>query len=411
MKKEILKYKSSVETLNVVGGKVNSVRFTEETTNTVRVYDDGKIGVAGALGEADVSALENAAVEKLSEQGIPYAYVPGKTVKKEIVRRKAFDQAKLLKAGRSLTAKVAKACPGFLVSGKVECGEYSGAYKNSEGSDLSFESSLVSVGFQLKDKNSSNIMDAFYSASFPLYGKTASDVVVSDMKMLHDAFFTEKKQIGNGKYKVIVDKFDLLGLLASHFVAESYVAGSILSGKIGEKVFSEDLSVYVDRNPSTNPGTAFFDAEGVVLKDYRAALVENGVVKNVLANKNSAVVFNLPQSGTAIASYDGVPSAGIPGLFVKPSAKSLAELTADEPAVYIAITSGGDMTNDGTIGMPVMLAFMVEKGKITGRVCEFNASGNIFDVLGKDFVGVSSDNLFKADKEGMIVTTMNLMVG
>lgn len=103
MKKEILKYKSSVETLNVVGGKVNSVRFTEETTNTVRVYDDGKIGVAGALGEADVSALENAAVEKLSEQGIPYAYVPGKTVKKEIVRRKAFDQAKLLKAGRSLT--------------------------------------------------------------------------------------------------------------------------------------------------------------------------------------------------------------------------------------------------------------------------------------------------------------------
>ena len=96
MKKEILKYKSSVETLNVVGGKVNSVRFTEETTNTVRVYDDGKIGVAGALGEADVSALENAAVEKLSEQGIPYAYVPGKAVKKEIVRRKAFDQAKLL---------------------------------------------------------------------------------------------------------------------------------------------------------------------------------------------------------------------------------------------------------------------------------------------------------------------------
>ena len=131
----------------------------------------------------------------------------------------------------------------------------------------------------------------------------------------------------------------------------------------------------------------------------------------MLANKNSAVVFNLPQSGTAIASYDGVPSAGIPGLFVKPSAKSLAELTADEPAVYIAITSGGDMTNDGTIGMPVMLAFMVEKGKITGKVCEFNASGNIFDVLGKDFVGVSSDNLFKADKEGMIVTTMNLMVG
>ena len=69
------------------------------------------------------------------------------------------------------------------------------------------------------------------------------------------------------------------------------------------------------------------------------------------------------------------------------------------------------MTNDGVIGLPVMLAFLVENGKISGRVSEFNATGNIFDILGKDFVAVTKDNLFAAAKSGMIVVKADLIAG
>ena len=412
MKKEVLIYNSSAESLNIVGGKINSVRFNEETRNTVRVYDDGKIAVVGKLGDADFKEMYDEACKKLNGEGIPYAYLPSKKTVKSIARRKAYSSEKLLKAGKSLMAKAAKECPGFLIGGKMEYAEYSGQYVNSEGSNLSYEGSAVSVGLQLKDKASSNIMDAFYGATFPLYGKTAADAVVTDLKMLHDAFFTEKKPLKNGKYNVIVDSGDLLNLLASSFIAENYVAGgSVLSGKLGQKIFNENLSVYVDRNPSTNYGCAFYDGEGTVMPDYRTPLILNGVMKNVLANKNTAKLYDLPQCGVSGSTYDGVPSIAVTGLYTKPSDVTLKELTKDEPAIYIAVSSGGDMTNDGIIGLPVMLAFLVENGKISARVSEFNATGSIFDILGKDFVAVSKDNLFTAEKSGMIVVKADLIAG
>lgn len=412
MKKEVLIYNSSAESLNIVGGKINSVRFNEETRNTVRLYDDGKIAVVGKLGDADFKEMYDEACKKIDGEGIPYAYLPSKKTVKSIARRKAYSSDKLLKAGKSLMAKAAKECPGFLIGGKMEYAEYSGQYVNSEGSNLSYEGSAVSVGLQLKDKASSNIMDAFYGATFPLYGKTAADAVVTDLKMLHDAFFTEKKPLKNGKYNIIVDSGDLFNLLASSFIAENYVAGgSVLSGKLGQKVFNENLSVYVDRNPSTNYGCAFYDGEGTVMPDYRTPLILNGVMKNVLANKNTAKLYDLPQGGVSGSAYDGVPSIAVTGLYTKPSDITLKELTEDEPAIYIAVSSGGDMTNDGVIGLPVMLAFLVENGKIIGRVSEFNATGNIFDILGKDFVAVTKDNLFIAEKSGMIVLKADLIAG
>lgn len=412
MKKEVLIYNSSAESLNIVGGKINSVRFNEETRNTVRVYDDGKIAVVGKLGDADFKEMYDEACKKIDGEGIPYAYLPSRKTVKSIARRKAYSSDKLLKAGKSLMAKAAKECPGFLIGGKMEYAEYSGQYVNSEGSNLSYEGSAVSVGLQLKDKASSNIMDAFYGATFPLYGKTAVDAVVADLKMLHDAFFTEKKSLKNGKYNIIVDSGDLFNLLASSFIAENYVAGgSVLSGKLGQKVFNENLSVYVDRNPSTNYGCAFYDGEGTVMPDYRTPLILNGVLRNVLANKNTAKLYDLPQGGVSGSAYDGVPSIAVTGLYTKPSEVTLKELTKDEPAIYIAVSSGGDMTNDGVIGLPVMLAFLVENGKISGRVSEFNATGNIFDILGKDFVAVTKDNLFAAAKSGMIVLKADLIAG
>lgn len=412
MKKEVLIYNSSAESLNIVGGKINSVRFNQETRNTVRVYDDGKIAVVGKLGDADFKEMYDEACKKIDGEGIPYAYLPSKKTVKSIARRKAYSSDKLLKAGKSLMAKAAKECPGFLIGGKMEYAEYSGQYVNSEGSNLSYEGSAVSVGLQLKDKASSNIMDAFYGATFPLYGKTAADAVVTDLKMLHDAFFTEKKSLKNGKYNIIVDSGDLFNLLASSFIAENYVAGgSVLSGKLGQKVFNENLSVYVDRNPSTNYGCAFYDGEGTVMPDYRTPLILNGVLRNVLANKNTAKLYDLPQGGVSGSAYDGVPSIAVTGLYTKPSEVTLKELTKDEPAIYIAVSSGGDMTNDGVIGLPVMLAFLVENGKISGRVSEFNATGNIFDILGKDFVAVTKDNLFAAAKSGMIVVKADLIAG
>ncbi|MBO4228918.1 MAG: hypothetical protein J5938_01020 [Clostridia bacterium] len=57
MEKEFIKNIDRSVTLNVTGGKIDSFREIEKTTGTVRVYENGCIGVAGCLGEPNEEEL------------------------------------------------------------------------------------------------------------------------------------------------------------------------------------------------------------------------------------------------------------------------------------------------------------------------------------------------------------------
>ena len=73
--------------------------------------------------------------------------------------------------------------------------------------------------------------------------------------------------------------YDLLGLLAGSLNAESMCLGtSLLSGRIGEKVFADHFSLAHDVSEQECWNTPFFDGEGVVQKGDRLPYIENGVV-------------------------------------------------------------------------------------------------------------------------------------
>lgn len=410
MQKEYIVNKSSSITLNITNGKIDSYREKQETQCTVRVYDQGKIGVAGALGEVNFNELEKQATKKLTD-GIPYSAKLSNVGTKSVINDTPIvPEAKLMGTAKRVAQKIAKACPRFLVNGKVRATKVSGSYKNSEGSDLKYSNNYFNIFLQVKDKDSSNIADAYYGASLKTFGTVTENKVVSDAKMLHDAYFGEKVTLPNGKYPVIVAPYDVFGRIIKDFIAEYYVSGgSIFNDKLGERIFNPNLTVSVDRNPKTNRSTAFYDAEGEIASDYRAKIIENGVFKSVLTTKNTATMFNLPISKTASAPYDGVPSLGLPGLYLKSTAPDLSTLLKSEKAIYIAITSGGDITTEGVIGMPVQLAFLVENGKITARVTDFSASANVKDMLGCDFVGVSEKDIFDASGDEVLVTKMQII--
>ena len=105
MNKEYIIRKSSTITLNITDGKVDSFREIDESNRTIRVYEDGKIGVAGGLGEVDMAELEAAAISKLAN-GIPYKSTLNAGVKKQIINEKpAIDKEKILPTAKRL-AKV-----------------------------------------------------------------------------------------------------------------------------------------------------------------------------------------------------------------------------------------------------------------------------------------------------------------
>ena len=86
----------------------------------------------------------------------------------------------------------------------------------------------------------------------------------------------------------------------------AWAGGAWWKGKLGEKIGSEDLNVFDDPTIKESLGWYYFDDEGV--KTKKTTIVENGILKNHMQNRETAKIFNVSPSGNMRATnYRFVP--------------------------------------------------------------------------------------------------------
>ena len=383
MEKEFIKEIQHSVTLNVTAGKIDSFRELERTTGTVRVYDKGCIGVAGCLGEPDEKELTAKAEEALAF-GIPYPWKPDDPlVLEKLQEDEIIPVPEFIPAMQAFLNRLGELCPRFAFSNKIRLQYNRSEYSNSAGRRLISSGRVISAELLAQNRGSGNLFDAFLGWAGNHFD---AEQILSCFKKQYDAFYTPA-DLEPGRYPVISDASGLFESFARHFTGDLYTAGaSLLSGKLGQKVFAEQLTFRDDRNPSTAYGTCFFDAEGCTVPDFRPTLIQNGILTGLLTTKKTAEQYGLPNLGTASAAYDGVPQIGINRLWPEPTAQSLRELCPGK-AVYVAVASGGDTTSDGHFATPVQLSYLMEDGQLIGRLPNLNISGSFFDMLGRDYIG------------------------
>ena len=383
MKKEFITAEFSSAALNITAGKIDSFRKTEESFGTVRVYKDGKIGVAGAIGRADEAALTEKA-EKALSIGIPYeSELDGPVAEEHHGVSELPEEKDMIPVFGKLLSDIGEACPNFCISNKIIISSNRAEYRNSNGRHLICSDRSLEVGLLFQSRGSGNLMDAYYEYGGHTYDP---EKIVSQCSMLYKAF-CNPVPLPKEKIPVVISAGAFFSSLLRNFSGESYASGSsLVSGKLGERLFSEKLTLKDDRNGETNPGVCFFDDEGQIADDFRAPLIESGRLVGVTVSKNTAVRFNVPVSRTSVSSYDGVPAAGLSGLYVAPTAKELCDIVPGR-AIYVSMASGGDTTPDGHFATPVQLAYLLEGGRPVGKLPELNISGDFFSMLGRDFLG------------------------
>ena len=387
MEKEFIKETQHSVTLNVIAGRIDSYREIEKTTGTVRVYENGFIGVAGCLGEPDEEKLTEQAKEALSF-GIPY---PCKLEKALEIEERDEEEIllipELIPTMQDFLGRLGVLCPKFAFSHKITLADNFKEYRNSRGRHLVSAGRSFGIELIAQNRGSGNLFDTFFVWSGKHFD---SDAVLAYFKEQYDAYFTPT-DLEPGRYPVITIAEELYGTSLRHFVGDMYAAGaSLLSGKLGEKVFSDKLTLCDDLNPKTADGACFFDAEGCIAEQYRPTLIENGVLKALVTTKKTSELYGLPNSGNAEAPYDGVPGIGFHRLYLEPTAKTLSELVPGK-GILIVIASGGDMTPEGHFATPVQMAYLLEDGKIKGRLPELNIGGDFFNMFGKDYIGTVRD--------------------
>ena len=383
MEKEFIKKIKNKITLNVTDGKIDSFREQEEETNTVRVYENGFIGVAGCLGSIDEESLTSKAIEALA-LNIKYpCRLDGKLEKEIVNEEEIISVSKLIPTMQDFLDRLNTLCPNFAFSNKISLIHNRSEYINSLGRHLISSTRGISIQLLSQNRGSGNLFDTVFSYGGDNFDK---DALLANFKKEYDAFYVSS-DIEPGEYPVVIDVTDLFGSFLQQFVAELYVSGaSLLSGKLGEKAFSEKLTLKNDMNPTTNSSACFFDDEGCIAPDLRPTLIEKGVLTGLLTTKKSSENLKISNLGTAASTYDGVLSLGFNKFYVEPTVSSLKELIPGK-AIYVVINSGGDVTPDGHFASPVQMSYLMENGKIIGRLPEIKISGNFYDLFGKNYIG------------------------
>lgn len=408
MRTELLKKKTRSACANVTGGAVDSLRLKTETSTTVRVYDNGFIGIAGKIGDADEEALKKEAVKNI-ERKIPYPDLPDKPLYKSInVKKDIVSDEKFLPYVKDLFKRVADENPAFIINGKAYLNEMESAYSSGTGRDLSYKGNSIELDVVFKDKSSANIMDgSFFAEDDKLIG----DDFAEDVKTKLDAYLKQVPHVDGDKMPVIMSGA-YFTFIIQHFIADVYCNGvSLLNGKLKTKVFHDKFSALINLDPEKRIGIEFFDTEGVAFDDYKSYIVKNGVMEKLFTTKFTAQKYGVENLGSAYADYADAPGLSGRGFAIERTAENLEDILKGREAIFLDVSSGGDMTPDGNMSLPSQLSFLYRDGKLVGRLPEFALCGNVFDVYGKNYLGACSlGSLFKtAERETVVVAEMNVV--
>ncbi len=195
------------------------------------------------------------------------------------------------------------------------------------------------------------------------------------------------KNADTGESPMIFEPFALAELLQFAMLPafsgeRKYKGTSMLSGKEGEKIVSDMISIYDDPHNERLPTSMVADDEGVPLR--KNALVENGVMKGYLWNHYWARRAGVESTGNGVRSFrTGAVSIGAHNIVVAPGKRTIDELISDmEDGYVVSSLQGAHSSNPDTGDFAVVAnpAYRVEDGQITGSSV-FMISGNIYGLL------------------------------
>ncbi|HOZ99333.1 metallopeptidase TldD-related protein [Mesotoga prima] len=394
--------------VKIVQTQVSSVRKKDILRTSIRLYDGKSMGVAGALGECNEEELVAKAKESL-KLAIPYPYEASRElVREERHRSDLQGEEELLEATEEILQKLRRDQPHFSFSHLFKSARVESSMQNDLGLDLKSSREFISLELVIKDKKSSNIIDAMTGYEGRKFHK---DSFIELTNMICDAYMNQLPDIEEGVYPVVFRSDDMTYYKKLYESLNGMLfgsGGSLLSGKIGKKVFSDKVTLFQTRNVEDGFFEPFFDKEGTVNDSDRFALIEDGVVISPYTDKKTAATFNLTHTGSAGGEYDGLPELGMPMLKFAESHKTAKQLLDGQKAIFILIASGGDFTQDGRFATPAQLAFLFDGDRFIGRLPELSLSSHIFDMLGKDFRGVSSEDFLGIENTKLTIMDMNV---
>jgi len=210
-------------------------------------------------------------------------------------------------------------------------------------------------------------------------GKEAARLAVSALKT---------KQIKTETTKLVLTQFALQELLY-YTLINAVKADNVqrnqspFKGRVGEKVASQNVTIYDNGVFPSGLRTWTFDGEGV--PHQKTALIEEGVLRGFLYDNYTAKKEGVESTGNASrAGYLSTPSIEATNFHVTPGNKTPDELLGEvDDGLLIYYLQGAHSSNpvSGEFSVVATPAWKIRKGEITHSTRGVMLAGNIFEAL------------------------------
>ncbi len=398
---ESYEIESFVTEINFQDNELRDIQSKESCGRSVRVIADGRLGVArGGHNASHTDLLNRAAAIARFGRDAGFAFPAGPA---EPITDSHGDPAltvdAMLELGNRFMGDLTAALPGWKFLIMLNHERARKHLVNSRGLDWTFHTGDFGyhiLGTLARDGDIIEIHEA--RARFPDASRYES--VIRSIREHATACLTPAR-IDGGSYPVLLHPCALGSFLES--LDEGIDARNIFDGvsplrdRIGERVMDERVSIWDDPVEPSMPGFSPRSDEGVAA--IRKPLVQNGILRNYLANLEYAARLNLQDGSNGFRSISA--GSSLPGAdshisgtnrMIDSGRVPFEDMLRDMKHGIVLIQSwdawSGNLIN-GDISGSLHLGFLVKNGRLAGRLKDMRLSGNIYDLLGKQLVDLS----------------------
>lgn len=401
---ELRLHENRTQLVTLLNGDV--VANSRDTTSGVsaRVFDRGAWGFSSAPEfsnesiESTISAATRNAEFLSRRSGMAAVELPRATASLSsdfTTKRTPLTQEEKIAFLRSIDEYIVRNCPDLMARRVgLNCLDMEKKLQTSEGSSGHNINTRAVVMFQLTARHRSGQPIELYQAvahrgqfedAFP-----SSEEVEREVEKLYRQLMDKKDAIKpvSGYHDVILAS-DLAGILAHEAIGHTTEAdivrsGSVAGDYIGQQVASEIVTLVDFANTYKGeilPIPVYLDDEGVASVD--SVLIENGILKAFMNNKETAQHFGMSLTGNARAfSYTDEPLVRMRNTAILAGTSKLDEMIASIDKGYLLMkpTNGqADTTSEFMFG--VQLGYEIEDGKLGRAITDTTISGVAFDML------------------------------
>lgn len=386
---EVYQAKSLSRPVFFEANRLKQLETAQSEGIALRLWKDGRPGLAVAYGEIDPQILVAKSIElsQLNEPETPELNGASQNVYPNLGQPLPTEQ--LLSMGKQAIALVRSKFPDVLCNSQWDCDIETTRLVNSLGLDCSYTDTTLSGYLAVEWVRGDDLLNVGDGQT--QRGDLDPDrIAYSVIERLQWARKNVRPPLGKVPVLFTAKAADMLWETVQAALNGKQVleGASPWSDRLGQTVISPLLTLA--QEPHQGPFSCPFDDEGTPTR--KLTLIQSGKLKLFYADRTIGRLLGSGSTGNGFRSELGsYPTPGLVNLTIEPGKTSFAELIKQLDSGIVIdqiLGSGAGMSGDFSIN--VELGYRIKNGEILGRVKDTMVSGNVYTAL-KQIIAVGAD--------------------